>query len=84
MLAPVYGFSQPATAPDLQSCEADKVQALVGQPYSAELAEQARRDAGASKIRKIEPGGAYTMELDPTRLNIEVDQRGFVTGLRCG
>ncbi|MXQ11178.1 hypothetical protein GR328_06875 [Microvirga makkahensis] len=57
---------------------------MVGQPYSPELAERARRAAGAREIRKIEPGGAYTMDLDSTRLNVEVDRADTVTGLRCG
>ena len=57
---------------------------MVGQPYSPELAERARRAAGAREVRKIEPGGAYTMDLDANRLNVEVDRAGTVTGLRCG
>jgi hypothetical protein len=39
---------------------------------------------GAREVRKIEPGGAYTMDLDANRLNVEVDRAGTVTGLRCG
>jgi hypothetical protein len=48
------------------------------------LADRARRAAGAREVRKIEPGGAYTTDLDPERLNVEVDRTGIVTGLRCG
>jgi Peptidase inhibitor I78 family len=57
---------------------------MAGQPYSPALAEQARRAAEAREVRKIEPGGAYSTDLDPNRLNIEVDRAGIVTGLRCG
>ena len=49
-----------------------------------ELADKARQAAEAREVRKIEPGGAYTMELSPDRLNIEVDRAGIVTGVRCG
>jgi hypothetical protein len=82
--APACGLAQPAAAPARQACAASEARPFVGQPYSPELAERARREAGARKVRKIKPGGAYTMELDPDRLNVEVDRSGVVTGLRCG
>lgn len=84
VIAPASGFAQPAAAPAQQPCTVAEAQPVVGQPFSPALAEQARRAARAREVRKIEPGGAYTMELDPDRLNIEVDRAGVVTGLRCG
>ncbi|QRM33441.1 I78 family peptidase inhibitor [Microvirga sp. VF16] len=81
-LIPAGGLTQPA--PDRQVCAMGEAQAVVGQPYSPELAERARRAAGAREIQKIEPGGAYTTDLNADRLNIEVDRAGIVTGLRCG
>ena len=81
---PVSGFAQPASGPAEKGCVAGEAQSMVGQPYSPELAERARRAAGAREVRKIEPGGAYTTDLDSNRLNIEVDRAGLVTGLRCG
>ena len=81
-LIPAGGLAQPA--PDRQACATGEAQAVVGQPYSLELAERARRTAGAREVQKIEPGGAYTTDLNADRLNIEVDRAGIVTGLRCG
>ena len=81
-LIPAGGLAQPA--PDQQVCATGETQALVGQSYSPELAERARRIAGAREVQKIEPGGAYTTDLNADRLNIEVDRAGVVTGLRCG
>jgi Peptidase inhibitor I78 family len=78
-LIPAGGLAQPA--PDRQACATGEAQALVGQPYSP---ERARRTAGAREVQKIEPGGAYTTDLNADRLNIEVDRAGVVTGLRCG
>ena len=82
ILSPACGFVQPA--PERQACSAGETRGIVGQPYSPELAERARRTAGAREVQKIEPGGAYTTDLDPDRLDIEVDRAGIVTGLRCG
>ena len=78
-LIPAGGLAQ--SAPDRQACATGEAQALVGQPYSP---ERARRTAGAREVQKIEPGGAYTTDLNADRLNIEVDRAGVVTGLRCG
>lgn len=82
VLIPACGLAQ--SAPEGPSCSAGEAQSLAGQPYSLELAEKARQVAGAREVRKIEPGGAYTMDLNPNRLDIEVDRNGVVTGLRCG
>jgi hypothetical protein len=84
VLPATCGRSQPVTAPGQQSCTATEARSMAGQPYSPALAEQARRAAEAREVRKIEPGGAYSTDLDPNRLNIEVDRAGIVTGLRCG
>lgn len=84
IIVPACGFAQPATVPAQARCAASEARPVVGQPYSPELAEQARRAAGAREVRKIEPGGAYTTDLDSNRLNVEVDRTGIVTGIRCG
>jgi hypothetical protein len=57
---------------------------VVGRSYSEAVAEEARQAAGARIVRKIEPGGAYTMELRPDRLNLEVDRADVVQRVRCG
>jgi hypothetical protein len=78
-LIPAGGLAQPA--PVRQACATGEAQTVIGQPYSP---ERARRAAGAREVQKIEPGGAYTTDLNADRLNIEVDRAGVVTGLRCG
>src|SRR5215208_1631506 len=65
-------------------CLASGARFAIGELFTLDLAERARRAASAREVRKIEPGGAYTMELSPDRLNIEVDQAGIVRGLKCG
>ena len=65
-------------------CSASGARFATGELFTLDLAERARRASGAREVRKVEPGGAYTMELSPDRLNIEVDQAGIVRGLTCG
>ncbi|SHF41529.1 Peptidase inhibitor I78 family protein [Loktanella atrilutea] len=36
------------------------------------------------EARLINPGEMTTLEYKPTRLNIEIDAAGRITGLRCG
>jgi hypothetical protein len=83
-IAAVSGIAQPATSPAESACAAGEAKSAIGQPYSPELADRSRRAAGAREVRKVEPGGAYTTDLDPSRLNIEVDRTGIVRDLRCG
>jgi hypothetical protein len=56
----------------------------LGRRASPRVVEEARRDANARRVRVIRPGEVYTMELDPRRLNIEVDRRNRIVDLRCG
>ena len=81
--------SEPPPAPPPSSggstaCDAAMAQFAVGRPYSEALAEQARAAAGAERVRKIEPGKAYTKEYIAARLNLEVSASGAVTAARCG
>lgn len=82
VLTPAVGLTQPAA--DRRPCAVGEAQAVIGQLYSLELAERAHRTAGAREVQKIEPGGAYTTDLNADRLKIEVDRAGIVSGLRCG
>lgn len=79
--------SEPAPPPSSDApaaCNAAKAQFAVGRPYSEALAEQARAAAGAERVRKIEPGKAYTKEYIAARLNLEVSASDAVTAARCG
>lgn len=73
-----------ATPPPPASCDASQVQGLVGQPWSEAIQEQAKEDAGAKEVRMLKPNQPVTMEYIGERLNIETDDKGVVTGLRCG
>jgi hypothetical protein len=78
--------AQPAP-PDPQDggkCREGSARFAVGEAYSAALAERARQTAGARIARKIEPDGAYTMDLRADRLNLEVDRADVVRRAWCG
>ena len=73
-----------ATPPPPGSCDASQVQGLVGQTYTDAMQAQAKEDAGASDVRVLKPNQAVTMEFIGERLNIELDDKGVISGVRCG
>ena len=83
MTAPCLGQTSSQSS-GTAGCSEAAARFAIGQTYSDELAERARQASGARLARRIEPGGAYTMELRPDRLNIEIDRGGVVQQLRCG
>ena len=85
----VFLFVQPSLvgaqpASTAAGCKEENARFAVGELYSDELAERARRAAGASIVRKTVPGGADTMELRADRLNLDVDRSGRIQSARCG
>lgn len=71
--------------PDERSqCDVDAAAAAIGQTASADVVEQARKDAGAKTARVLRPGQIVTMEYLAGRLNVHVDDANVVTELTCG
>lgn len=65
-------------------CRAAGAQAELGKTVDAAVTETARASAGALRARVLRAGDAITQEVDPQRLNIEVDGEGRIRRLRCG
>ncbi|MFU4581107.1 I78 family peptidase inhibitor [Pseudomonas aeruginosa] len=65
-------------------CDANAVQAYVGKQASAAIVEEARRAAGAEVARALRPHDAVTMDYNPRRLNIDVDDTLVIKRLSCG
>jgi hypothetical protein len=65
-------------------CDAQPIQNLIGQKLTPALTEQARVGATSNKTRVLKPGEVMTMEYNPERLNLILDQQGALTALRCG
>jgi hypothetical protein len=70
--------------PMREPCSADAAQSLIGRKASAEVIEQARIAARAEVARVLKPGQMVTMEYRAGRLNVDVDEAGVITGVRCG
>ncbi|MBG6985213.1 hypothetical protein I5G34_28935 [Pseudomonas aeruginosa] len=77
--------SAPAATPVADGrCDANAVQAYVGKQASAAIVEEARRAAGAEVARALRPHDAVTMDYNPRRLNIDVDDTLVIKRLSCG
>lgn len=76
-----------STTPETSSdptCDAGKAQSYIGASASSEIAEAARKAAGAELVRWLRPGMAVTMEYRMGRLNITIDDKNVITGINCG
>lgn len=74
-------------APPMDSageCNADASQGSVGQALSDDLTARLQRESGSSVARVLRPGQVVTMEYNPQRLNILVDDKNTITAVRCG
>ncbi|HEX8526304.1 I78 family peptidase inhibitor [Allosphingosinicella sp.] len=65
------------------SCNADSLGDLVGRQRSEALGAEALRRSGAATLRWIPPDAVITQDLRSDRINVDLDSRGRVTGLRC-
>jgi len=74
----------PKAAEPAVRCAAEPAKFAVGQLHTAQLEAAVRHRAGASSVRVLKPGQMATTEVDAGRLNLEVDARNRITGLRCG
>ncbi|HYJ29883.1 MAG TPA: I78 family peptidase inhibitor [Allosphingosinicella sp.] len=84
------GCATPAPEPEGQTvehgageCDATRVQDLIGRQRSEAVGAEAIRRSKAQYVRWIAPDSMITQDLREDRINIDVDARGRITGLRC-
>ena len=77
--SPPYPGDMPPPLPPEDSCGAPDLQFLRGQP---ETVLQTMKFG--VPVRIIQPGMAVTMDYNPTRLNIEIDESGNIFRISCG
>ena len=80
--APTAGTSEPVVLAG--RCNAAPAQFAVGRKADAALENEARTRAGASTARQLKPHQVVTMEFNPERLSLSVDESGRVTRVNCG
>ncbi|NGM89065.1 proteinase inhibitor I78 [Parapusillimonas sp. SGNA-6] len=71
------------SARSAEACDADKAESAVGQRANSGLIEQYRELAGAKTARALRPRDVMTMEYDPTRLNLKLDDNDVVISVNC-
>jgi hypothetical protein len=79
--------SQPSaqqTAEITGDCTVENLQDVLGQHASAERIEQVQQRANAKTLRVLAPGDAATMDYNPQRLNIDIDESEVIIRLTCG
>lgn len=65
-------------------CDADPAQVLVGKTFSESVEEQARSLSGSKFVRPLRPGQVITMEYNPERINLRLDESDVITTVGCG
>lgn len=63
----------------VESCGAEALQHLVGQPQAA-----LEDETISAPTRILPPGSAMTMDHRPERLNVDIDDTGTILRLWCG
>jgi hypothetical protein len=82
-LALLAGCSSEPQLPDAR-CRAAGASAQLGQPLTDRTADAARMNAGAVRMQVVPHHSPESKDIDPQRLNIEVDEKGIIQRLRCG
>ena len=70
--------SRPAL-PDLSSCTSNATHRLVGSPISL-----VNTSALASTVRILPPNGIATMDFNPKRTNVYIDEASRIVRITCG
>lgn len=65
-------------------CDATPVQNTLGRTYSERVVADAHSRSGARTLRVLQPGQVMTLEYNPARLTIVVDDSGNISSARCG
>lgn len=77
-------FEKPAEAAANDPCTSAAASDAVGKRDTATLRADVARKIGHTRIRWLPPGSIVTQDYRENRLNVDIDARGLVSGLRCG
>lgn len=68
---------------DPRPCTSEMAESAIGQKVSPALVEEYRRKANAKLARALRPNDVITMEYNPQRLNLRVDEQDIVISVNC-
>lgn len=77
---PPVGDTVPADGP----CDATAGQKFLGATGDPATVESIRIATGSRTARRIEPGMAVTKDYRQDRVNVDLDDAGKITAVRCG
>ncbi len=76
--------SAPPAAQMAGTCNAQGAHWAIGNAPDQDVVNRILQDTGSRDARVLTPGMAATMDYRPDRVNIDVNDRGAITGIRCG
>ncbi len=65
-------------------CDADPAQSLLGTAFSKRAEAEAIHLSGSRHARTLRPGQVITMEYDPERVTLRLDDGGKIVSIGCG
>lgn len=77
---PAAGAPQPPSG----VCNAEGARWAIGSAVNDDVVNRILRDTGSRDARVLRPGQPATMDFREDRVNVDVNDRGAITGLRCG
>ncbi len=70
--------AEPAPTELAGTCDDTQAQWIIGKTAGEKEIEQAKTDSKSEAVRALKPGDAATMDFNPNRLNIILDEKGAV------
>ena len=86
LLAALTGCS---SSPDAEhsrggECNVSHLQNMLGKQIDRKVVDELQEDANANSVRVLAPGDITTMDFNPQRLNIDIDDSETIVRLSCG
>jgi len=75
---------EPQNAAINGDCNVEQIQGVLGKIANTKLIQQVQQQANAKNLRVLAPGDAATMDYNPQRLNIDIDESEVIIRLSCG
>lgn len=65
-------------------CNAEGARWAIGSAVNDDVVNRILRDTSSRDARVLRPGQMATMDFREDRVNVDVNDRGAITGIRCG